>query len=423
MSVRYLFLALGLLVAQSAIASNASVLQQARERLAGGEGEAAYALLAPLEDRLAGDPGYDLLLAQAALGSGRANIALFVLERVVIAHPGLPQARLLMASAYIHLQAYSQAVEILEALLQAPGLDTQSRRQAEQMLTGIRDHTRHSRLAAYFGFGIGQDSNANAATANTTFLGYNLAANSIATPSATVSWRLGARSVYRLPARDRIFAAVDWAENAYPNANFVNNDSLGFQLVWQGGERYALGYQNQTVNLDGALNNRGNHLFGLIKTDTSMQWQPFIRLGEVRYDKPSSLKDVRQAIIGTQFSLSDWIGGTRMSILLAEDSALEAGSPYSRRIAGWQILKESRYLERVRVSYKAGALYSRYEGQFFGNDREERQSTLGVDIHYRAAQHWDFSLSAGLTDARSTIALYEYDRVIMGLNVKRNFVR
>jgi len=427
MSIRPVFFGLCLLlctgVNTSAAADPASVLQAARGHLARGEGEAAYKMLLTLESQLAGDPGYDLLLAQAALTSKQANLALFILERVVFSHPRLPQARLLMASAYIHLEAYSQAGEILEALLREPGLDGQTRDQAEQLLAGIRRHSRTFQMSGYIGFGMGNDSNANGATASTSFLGYDLSANSIATPSATLAARAGLNSVYALKDGQRLFAAVDWADNEFPGASFVNNDSLGVQLGWQNKERYLLAYQAQTVNLDGRLNNRGNHLFGLLKTDTRMLWQPFLRLGEVRFDSASSIKDVTQAIIGTQFSLKDWIRGTRMSILLAEDSAIEAGSPYGRSYGGLQLQNQTSYWKRLTLTFKAGVLYSRYHGQFFGIDRDERQTNLGMDVRYRAARHWDFGLYADLTSSWSSIALYQYDRVVVGVNIKRNFVR
>jgi len=416
-------LCLCLLLSASAAASTTSVLQESRERLARGEAAAAYRILLPLEAQLAGDPAYDLLLAQTALKSEQANIALFILERLVFSHPELLQARLLMASAYIRLEAYPQAAETLAALLREPGLDKQTRSQAEQLLEGLRERTRQYRVAAYVAFGMGNDSNANAATASTRFLGYDLAANSIATPSASMVARLGMNSVYALKGNQQLFAAVDWADNEYPGASFVNNDSLAYQLGWQKNQRYVLAYQAQTVNLDGALNNRANHLFGLLKTDTAMQWQPFLRIGEVKFETASSIKDVTQAIIGTQFSLTDWIRGTRMSILLAEDSAIQAGSPYGRSYGGLQIQNQTHYLNRLTLTFKAGALYSRYHGQFFGIDRDERQSTLGMDVGYRAARRWDFSLYADLTNSWSTVALYQYERMIVGLNIKRSFVR
>jgi len=426
MFIRPVFLGLSLLLSASVAsgaAETSSVLQAAGERLAVGEGLAAYQMLLPLESQLAGDPAYDLLLAQAALKSNQANLALFILERLVFSHPELPQARLLMASAYVRLEAYTQAGQVLNALLKEPGLDHQTRDQAEQLQEAIRQRTRRYQIRTYIGFGMGNDSNANAATASTSFLGYDLAANSVATPSATLAARAGLNSIYALAAGQRLFAAVDWADNEYPGATFVNNDSLGVQLGWQKNERYVLAYQAQTVNLDGRLNNRGNHLFGLLKTDTEMQWQPFVRLGEVRFDSASSIKDVTQAIIGTQFSLADWIRGTRMSILLAEDSAIEAGSPYGRSYGGLQFQNQSSYWKRLTLTFKAGVLYSRYHGQFFAIDRDERQTNLGMDVRYRAARHWDMSLYADLTNSRSTVALYEYDRLIVGLNIKRNFVR
>jgi len=50
--------------------------------------EAAYALLYPLEEKLAGQKNYDYLLGLAELDSGRAELATIALERVLVVEDG-----------------------------------------------------------------------------------------------------------------------------------------------------------------------------------------------------------------------------------------------------------------------------------------------------------------------------------------------
>lgn len=423
MTVRLVLIILCLLLSTVSRADDGSVLQEAREQLSRGEAAAAYQMLLPLEARLSGTPQYDLLVAEAALESDRANIALFVLDRLAFAHPQLVEAQLLMAQAYIRLGTYLQAQQVLQKLLSRPRLDGRAHRRAVSLMLVVTARLHPTSLSGYLDIGVGHDSNANSATASTSFLGYDLSANSRATPSATESSALGVRYTYTQKSGSQWFSAVDWASNRFPDANFVDNDRLGVQLGWQKDGRYVVGLQAQTVNLDGVFNNRGDHLYALMRTETRLHWQPFLRVGRIGFDTASRKKEVSQAIIGTQFSLSDWIRGAGMSILLAEDTAILPDSPYGRRYAGWQLYQESHFPRRLSLHSKLGVLYSQYQGQFYGIDRGDRQTSLGMELKYRADREWELGLSTAWVDSWSSVALYQYERFTLGLNIRRTFVR
>ncbi|MBD3671848.1 MAG: hypothetical protein HUJ29_13845 [Gammaproteobacteria bacterium] len=407
-----------LIVSTRVWAADAAGLDKARELLARGEAAAAYALLESMEAAQAGQVAYDLLLAQSALLSDKANLALFALDRVVIRYPSLAEARLLRANAYLHLKAYDEAHGELMTLLGLKQVKANVRRQAEQLLEAVVKRDKRHIYRYYLRFGMGRDSNANAATDLTSFLGYDLTANSIATASPTLEAGLGARSYHRIQHGNTLFTALDWQGRQYPSASFVDNDSLAVQLGWRWQRHLTLAWQHQAANVDGAFNNRGNFLFMMYQFDGSMKWRPFVRVGELRFTQ--TVKDVQQYIFGTQFTLSEWIRGMEMSILLAEDLEIETGSPYGRVFGGLQWQKKSELNRRLDLYLKAGLLYSQYKGLFYGDSRREQQSNLGMELRFTPMRAWEFSLAAAYTDSASTIALYDHDRLIVGLDIKRN---
>jgi predicted Zn-dependent protease len=73
-------------VVLSAEASQAA-LEQARELMRAKSPDRAYALLAPLEDRLAGNADYDYLLGIAAADSRHLDVAARALKRSAAARP------------------------------------------------------------------------------------------------------------------------------------------------------------------------------------------------------------------------------------------------------------------------------------------------------------------------------------------------
>lgn len=82
-----------------------------------GKAAEAFALLAPLEDKYAGDPRFDYALGIAALDSRRPDKATLVFERVLAVNPGFVGARLDMARAYFLLGDMARAKTEFETVL------------------------------------------------------------------------------------------------------------------------------------------------------------------------------------------------------------------------------------------------------------------------------------------------------------------
>lgn len=143
-------------------------LGRAQRLLREGKAEQAWRLLSPLERQHAGQPEFDYLLAVAALESGRANLATFVLERVIVANPGHVAARLELARAYFALSDFERAQRELDFLASSdPPAEVRS------LISRYRDKLREAypsdaaagRFSGYVEGAVGRDTNPNAAAA------------------------------------------------------------------------------------------------------------------------------------------------------------------------------------------------------------------------------------------------------------------
>lgn len=415
-----LLLLLGVYTQTFAVGTHLTEIQQLLHQ---GESETAYARLLAMQITHEGELEYDLLLVQAALITDHANVALFVLERILIVHPRHYQARLLMASAYVRLGRPALARSELRIILAAKSAQPQLKQQAESMLAQLSAEKRKSRLDAYVAMGFGYDGNANASTDSQTFLGFDLSPESIATPSMSEMLNIGSSWQHQLASRSIVYATLDWRSSLFPQAVYANNELLRYQLGWQKPRYYAFVYQGSSVNTNATFNNSGNHLFGMWHTGKRRESNVFLRIGEQHYLTSQNIKDVTQYMLGSQISLAEWIKDTRLVTILSQDVAVLPTSPYGRNMIGLNMQTKLKSMNPFTVNIGGGVLYSEYEGLFFGQGRQEQQFSLNVGLHTKRWTNWELALDLSYTDTRSTIVLYDYDRFTLGLNFKRNYVR
>lgn len=411
---------MGLHLSAMAVSANFTNIQQL---LNTGKAEVAYQRLLSLQSKYEGGLEYDLLMAQAALLTERANVALFVLERVLILRPRHYQARLLMANAYARLGRPELARAELSIIIAAKSIRPQLKQQAESMLEQLAAAQNKSRLLAYVALGFGYDGNANSSTASQTFLGFNLSPESRATPSTSETLNLGMSWQHQLESKSIFFTTLDWRSNLFPQARYINNELVSYQIGWQMPRRYVMTYKGSNVNVNGIYNNTGNHLSGVWYVGKQRQSNIFLRIGEQHYHDSQSIKDVTQYQLGGKTSLSNWMKNTNLVTILAQDVATSPVSPYGRDLFGLNISKKFKVMNPFTVRIGAGVLYSQYRGLFFGLERQERQSSLNVGFHTMRWKYWELGLDLTYTDTLSSIALYDYERFTLSLNFKRNYVR
>jgi len=130
----------------------------------------AYRLLAPLEERLAGERRYDYLLGLSALDSGRPELATIALERVLVIAPEFAGARMALARAYFDMGSYENARIEFEKLRHYHP-PPQARTVIQHYLAAIelREKASRTHVKGYLAIGIGHDSNVNNGPGTATF--------------------------------------------------------------------------------------------------------------------------------------------------------------------------------------------------------------------------------------------------------------
>jgi tetratricopeptide (TPR) repeat protein len=137
-----------------------AVIERAKAALAAGDARRAYGELAPLQDRLSGQPEYDYLLGVASLDSGRIDEAIIAFERVLALMPNHAGAQMDIARAYYAAGSFDLA-EAAFLKLRASNPPPAAQQAISRYLEAIDSRKAQTR-AGWTGFGelgIGYDSN------------------------------------------------------------------------------------------------------------------------------------------------------------------------------------------------------------------------------------------------------------------------
>ena len=135
-------------------------LERARGLLASGNAKQAYEVLAPLQDRLVGEPEFDYLLGVAALDSGRLEEAIVAFERVLALIPNHAGAQMDLARAYYAAGSFDLA-EAGFTKLRESNPPAAAQQAINRYLEAIQAR-KHQTQAGWSGFGelgFGYDSN------------------------------------------------------------------------------------------------------------------------------------------------------------------------------------------------------------------------------------------------------------------------
>lgn len=144
------------------------LLAQADQLLARGQAQAAFDLLAPLEDERAGNPDYDYLLGLAALETGQGGIAAFAFERCLAVDPKNGPCRVQMARTHLALGENGSArIELETVKASAPPREVDELVSRYLGTVARREAGERRRVAAHVQAGMGYDSNVTSTTEQT----------------------------------------------------------------------------------------------------------------------------------------------------------------------------------------------------------------------------------------------------------------
>ncbi len=427
------------LIASTASWADDGLLGEAREHLKGGDPQAAYELLAPLNDEWAGDPEFDYLLGLAALDTGNYTEAIFALERVVLVKPDHTQARAELARAHFLAGERDAAKkEFDEATRQSPPPEVQSTIDRYLAALEQRRPTAKTDVRGFLSLTLGHDSNVNAATSDTT----------IAIPGFTGLWDLDPSGVEQQdtfaelsggvsvthPLSDRV-AAI----GALRLRNRINDDAGAFEttslnghvgLRWQKDKKntFTAGVQAERFNVG---HDRYRDTRGLVgqwrhAPDKLQQFSIYTQLTRLDIDT-SPRRDAERRILGAgysrafdgRFSPVGFVGAYGGK----HDNRRTGADDVAYDVYGLRAGGQLEFTQKWKGFAAASTERRNYDGadSVFGLVRNDRQYNISVGATYTPARNWGITPQVAYTRNKSNIVINDYDRTIVSVSLRRDF--
>lgn len=388
--------------------------------------------LESLEGDFAGDGDFDYLYGVALLDSGRPQEALYALLRASTERPRSLGVRLDLGRAYYEIGENESARSVFEALAQQDP-PPRAAQVIDSYLLAINQRAGRyqQRWSAALAAQAGHDSNVNSATDLQNFAGFTLDEASRGQDSPYYGLVLSVD--HSLPISPRWF----WTSNLYAqNREYSDVDTLNnVQYGLSSGPGYRRGNWSSGLRvnfaegrIDGDRNSRvaGASLSLAHRDDGFWRYQASTKYAQVRYQDNLEVRDVDQYLLslGASRRINLAFGSEfGLNLLAGQDEAQEPASPYGRDILGLALVGVSQLAPRWRLDLLAQALVSDYEGEFFGQRREDDQLSLEVALLFKDKRwaDWSLRLKTAYVEQSSNVELYDYDRLELGVMLRRQF--
>ena len=456
------FLLLAMLVAGVPCAQAATpagydaTIKQAESLIQKGNSGKAYALLEPLESRLAGNVRYDYLLGVSGVNAGKSSRAVFALERVKAVNPNYRNIGLWLAIAYYDSGDRERARAGFEAV--ASGGDAASRRKAQRYLATMdeEDAGKHGSLTGKLDFGFGRDSNiTNLSPDYASAQQYAAAVPAPASNQASMESILGAQVEGRMPySGGYLFASAgeerrDYAGNRNMTSNMViaragvnsisGRDTYRFSVMQrqfrQLGAFYNLNGLNNDYIITGVEANAK-----LQKSDNSYVGL-YVQYSQIRFDV-NTLEDTNQLMGGLSYTRTFQVSGSPILYLGYAhylNQALQSKTPMNitntpegemSTDAGRQTDVATLYLQYALDSdldlYSTNFYYYRRDTGAYARSAtiaygEDNIRYLSLGANWRFRPKWSMRGQLAKTVDDSNIAFYSYRKTEATLIFRREF--
>ncbi len=408
------------------------LLDTGKQLLLSNRMQEAFELLAPHELQLAGNPDFDYLYGTAALDAGRSDLAIFALERVLAEKPSFAGARLELARAYFNIGDNETARYHFDYL--------QGQNPPDNVQQAITSYLRAiDRVAAaykpihlpHFAAGFGWDSNANASTDVEQFLGFILDGNNVESDSPFYHATLGDYYSHPLAPDLKLILTGSVGQRNYPDASFVNSTDVNANaaLEWNYGDTKimpSLGVALNWLDGDGNLDRYTSDV--AISHSLSDDWKLLGGLTAAAYRFTNELEfrdaNIYNARAGFEHYLDPATGSVISAMaMVGTDSTRDSESPWDNDRWALTVSGSRLVAPGMLMSLSAGAKNTDFNGQFFGEQRDDDQWNAALSLHVFdwPAQGWRMISRVGYTDVDSTVELYTYDRTEVGLTFHRAF--
>lgn len=441
LQVNSLLLSALFLISTAAFSADANVLAEAKALIKAGDFKAAYALLEPLETENAGSVEYDMLFGVAAVEGGETSRGIFALERVLDTQPLNIEARVILAKGYFKSGEDENAKkEFNNVLGQKPDAELTSI--IEKNIISIDKATGQATMfAAFVDLGIGHDSNINSATTassvsvalnNNPLVPFRLTNASQKQSSNYLNANAGLS--VRTPITKNLSAFGSLA--GYYKDNYRNGDFDIGTVDYSAGLNLKHNIDTYTIALQGGSfaidNNNFRDAIGV-----NAQWQRNLNnqnqisvyglMADYEYAGENDIRDARRYVVGSAWSHSFEGDKAKVSYLSAY-----AGQESTDRSV-FDFLSYDLYGLRaggqMAINYKLVAFAGlNYEFRDYDKTdptfqiaREDHQYDFNVGLKYLPGYNITIKPQLSYIDNRSNNDLFEFERFILSLNVRKDF--
>ena len=422
-------------VLYSATAVADAVLDAAEQALRAKRAADAYATLAPLETRRAGEMRFDYLLGIAALDSGKPSEAIFAFERVLSVNPTHAQTRAELARAYFMLGDHANArQEFASVKAQNPPAEVQATIQKYLDAMAAPAPRSGRVIRAYVELGAGHDSNINSATADSQIavpiLGgrvFTLDEASRARADNFMTYALGASLQEPFGARHALFAGASFDGMENDDFEEYEVDQLSAHLGW----RYRLDRHHYSFSVNGQRYDVAETRYRDSLGGT-LQWQ-YVRdrnnlvtatLGvvDLRYPGQDAL-DAKQTIASGNFvrAVNDRGSAIFAGVYAGEEVADSERLSYD--LFGLRLGGQYQHTPKTALFATATAQQSDYRGEFviFAATRADTRTDATLGIDWAPSKRLHVKPQLQYTRNESNIVLYDFERTRAWLVVRHDF--
>ncbi len=422
---------LGLAVSLAAPALQAaeeSLIDTLNQLIAEGRFQEAYLAAQPGLLDNEGDPEFDFLYGLAAMESGRPDLAVFALERVVLAFPDQPRVKLELARANYMSNNLAESEQLfLEILDTDPEPNVQANIRAFLDIIDERQNAVESSFSWFVTSGIGNDSNINSATE----LGI------ISTPIGDIELSPSGRSIsdsfmdygagltYNHPFTKNSGLVVNSSVNRHNNlgSSQFDLDSIvldgGYARVREN-NRFNHSLRLQRILLGGRGFQQSASLVNTWQRQLGNNWSSNLvgAMTAIRFDNTAlspnnSLRDVNQVLVaaGINKASGNFLHG--INTYLANESALrDIGANNAQRFYGisytQQYLWRPGHIPFVRLSMQKS--HNKSGDPVFVIRRADDLLSATAGWLWQPTRQLNVTADATYTDNSSNIPLFSWDR-------------
>jgi outer membrane protein len=415
------------------------LLQDAANLIKSGKSAEAYALLAPEEDKRAGDPDYDYLLGIAALDIGKPNEAIFALERVLAVRPDHLQARAEIARAYLAVGEKTTAKQQFE-LVQSQNPPSEVSATIQRFLDAINQGQAGvpTLLSGYLEAAYGTDSNVNSATSNNqvaipAFGGAFATLNASGVQTRDTFWNVngGANVRHALSPTWSIFGGANISQRLNTKETIFNTRGLdgnvGLSLT-QAENSYSAALQFQGFDVNSKRYRDG--------TGMTLQWQRNLQnssqgTGYFQYTSLSypgqSVRDANRYVLGAAYASvlnGAYTPAYYLGAYAGEEKVKQSGVPFlGDKLYGVRAGGELQVHAQTKLFGSLNVELRNYGGTdpFFLVARKDTQTDLNVGVRYVMRKVWTVTPQLSYTRNRSNIIINDYKRTVLSIGLRRDF--